>query len=135
MGHRKIEFRINRRQGDRDLNCYKQKGGYGSGTDSEPDKYLIDAYSVFQQQMRENTSLGLDGHTWNTKIPKHGTIVQNRFAMLLNGSSLESLKNSDLETKKLSQRPLKADKFQELPLFRCLMITFTMTAICQNLFC
>ncbi len=97
-----------------DLNCYKQKGGYGSGTDSEPDKYLIDAYSIFQQQMRENTSLGLDGHTWNTKIPKHGTIVQNRFAMLLNGSSLESLKNSDLETKKLSQRPLKADKFPRI---------------------
>lgn len=97
-----------------DLNSYRNKGGYGSGTNLEPDQYMIEAQSEFQIEMRKNTSTDLMGYTWNTKIPRHGSIVQERFKMLLEGNSLDSLKNSELETKKLSQRPLKGNKFPRI---------------------
>jgi DNA (cytosine-5)-methyltransferase 1 len=97
-----------------DLNSYHIKGGYGTGTNLESDFYMIEAFSEFQKEMRKNTSINLNGYTWNTKIPMHGNIVQKRFKMLLEGNSLQSLRNSDLETKKLSQRPLKADKFPRI---------------------
>ena len=50
----------------------------------------------------------------NTKIPNHGKTVQKRFRKFLEGETVESLKGTDLETKKHSQRALAANKFPKM---------------------
>ena len=50
----------------------------------------------------------------NTLIPKHTKKVQDRFRKLLEGETVESLKGTDLETKKHSQRALAANKFPKM---------------------
>ena len=54
------------------------------------------------------------GHTWNTKIPKHTEIVARRMAAIQNGATRESLMGTDLQSLKLSQRHIHANRFPNI---------------------
>jgi DNA (cytosine-5)-methyltransferase 1 len=93
-----------------DLDVYHLRGGYGSGKEFGPDKYLKPARTAFQREMRTNTGTTSKDSTWNTLIPNHTKRVQKRMAAYLGGDTRQSLKGTSLETKKLSQRVLKENK-------------------------
>ena len=97
-----------------DLDSYHLKGGYGSGEIDGPDKYLKPAKSMFQKEMRKKTGYNSSNETWNTRIPKHTKIVQTRMRKIQSGSTLESLRGTDLETAKHSHRVIHKDKFPNI---------------------
>ena len=94
-----------------DLNSYSE---YGGGTDKELENYKKPARTSFQREMRRISGTTKKGKTMNTKIPDHGETVQKRFRKFLEGETVESLKGTDLETKKHSQRALAANKFPKM---------------------
>jgi len=94
-----------------DLNTYTK---YGGGTDKELEHYKKPARTKFQRQMRAISGTTVKGSTMNTRIPYHGIKVQKRFRKYLQGETVDSLKGTDFETSKLSQRPLSADKFPKI---------------------
>ncbi|MDA8622764.1 DNA cytosine methyltransferase [Candidatus Poseidoniales archaeon] len=94
-----------------DLNSYTE---YGGGVDKELEHYKKPAKTKFQREMREISGTTTKGSTMNTKIPKHGKTVIARFKKFLDGETVASLKGTDLETKKHSQRALSADKFPKM---------------------
>ena len=93
-----------------DLDVYEKRGGYGTGEDFGPENYLKPASSNFQKEMRKVTGLTTEGKTHNTKIPNHSKHVQKRMSMFQKGVSRDELLNTDLETKKHSQRALIANQ-------------------------
>ena len=93
-----------------DLDVYHRRGGYGTGMKIGPEKYLRKAKSMFQIKMRGKSGEGLQGHTWNTLIPRHTKPVRERMRKYLDGSSRSDLENTHLATKKHSQRVLHPDK-------------------------
>ena len=97
-----------------DLDTYHLKGGYGSGEIDGPDKYLKPAKSKFQREMREKTGYKSSDETWNTRIPNHTNIVQRRMRKIQNGSTLDSLKGSDLETAKHSHRVIHKERIPNI---------------------
>jgi len=98
-----------------DLDVYKLKHmGYGSGEIDGPSRYFYPAQSEFQQQMRCITSLDENGHTWNTKIPKHTKRVISRMKEKLNGASDAELIEKGLGSKKNSQRVLESSLFPNI---------------------
>jgi DNA (cytosine-5)-methyltransferase 1 len=94
-----------------DLNTYTK---YGGGTDKQLDRYKKPAKTAFQKEMREISGTSARGATMNTKIPNHGKKVIARFKKFLEGETVASLRGTDLETKKHSQRALAADKFPKM---------------------
>lgn len=94
-----------------DLNSYSE---YGGGTDKELENYKKPARTPYQREMRRISGTTKKGKTMNTLIPKHTQKVQDRFRKLLEGETVESLKGTDLETKKHSQRALAANKFPKM---------------------
>ena len=94
-----------------DLNTYTK---YGGGTDKELENYKRPARTKYQREMRTISGTTVKGSTMNTRIPNHGVRVQNRFRKYLQGETVDSLKGTDFETGKLSQRPLSADKFPKI---------------------
>jgi DNA (cytosine-5)-methyltransferase 1 len=105
-----INLKLSTKQIIGDLDVYKKRGGYGTGDDFGPEKYLKSATSEFQKEMRKVSGVSTNGYTWNTKIPNHTTNVQERMAMFQKGLCREDLVGTKLETKKHSQRVLSADK-------------------------
>ena len=94
-----------------DLNTYSE---YGGGTDKELENYKRPASTVYQREMRAVSGITIRGSTMNTRIPNHGKKVQQRFKKYLQGETVDTLKGTDFETSKLSQRPLSADKFPKI---------------------
>lgn len=94
-----------------DLNSYTN---YGGGVDKELEQYKLPAKTKFQREMRKVSGTSTKGSTMNTIIPKHGETVQKRFKKFLEGETVKTLKGTDLETKKHSQRALAADKFPKM---------------------
>ena len=94
-----------------DLNSYSE---YGGGTDTEFENYKKPARTQYQREMRRKSGITENGKTMNTLIPNHTKKVQDRFRKLLEGETVESLKGTDFETKKHSQRALAADKFPKM---------------------
>jgi DNA (cytosine-5)-methyltransferase 1 len=94
-----------------DLNSYSK---YGDGTDQILEKYKKPAITIFQKEMRKISGISKRGSTMNTKIPNHTEKVQTRFGLLLDGETVLTLKGTDFETKKHSQRALAADKFPKM---------------------
>jgi DNA (cytosine-5)-methyltransferase 1 len=94
-----------------DLNTYTK---YGGGTDTELENYKKPARTKYQREMRAISGTTVKGSTMNTRIPNHGVRVQNRFRKYLQGETVDSLKGTDFETAKHSQRPLSADKFPKI---------------------
>lgn len=97
-----------------DLDTYIEKGGYGTGEIDGPDKYLKPARTSFQREMRSVSGTTTKGYTWNTKIPKHTEIVTRRMSAIQNGATRDSLMGTDMQTLKLSQRHIHADKFPNI---------------------
>ncbi len=93
-----------------DLDSYLLKGGYGKGEIHGPDVYLKPATTKYQKEMRAVSGCKATDSTWNTKIPKHTKKVQKRMGELQKGRTLESFKDTDLETDKQSQRVLFEDQ-------------------------
>jgi DNA (cytosine-5)-methyltransferase 1 len=93
-----------------DLDTYKNRGGYGSGTIHGDWEYNTVAKSQFQKEMREITGVGKNGSTWNTKIPKHQERVINRMGEILSGKKKEDFIGTKLESAKHSQRALHRDR-------------------------
>jgi DNA (cytosine-5)-methyltransferase 1 len=93
-----------------DLDVYIKRGGYGTGENIGPEKYLKPARSDFQKSMRQVSGTTVKGVTWNTLIPRHTKNVQLRMEMYQKGVTRSELLNTKLATKKLSQRVLFADK-------------------------
>jgi len=89
-----------------DLDVYVERGGYGTGQDHGPEKYLKPARSTFQKEMRTVSGRTINGKTWNTKIPNHTLHVQERMKMYQKGITRKKLIGSKYETKKHSQRVL-----------------------------
>lgn len=89
-----------------DLDTYKTRGGYGSGTIHGDWKYNTVAKSQFQKEMRKNTGVGKNGSTWNTKIPNHQKRVTKRMGEILSGKKKEDFIGTKLESAKHSQRAL-----------------------------
>jgi len=94
-----------------DLNSYTK---YGGGTDKTLEQYKKPAKTKFQKAMRRVSGTTTKGSTMNTKIPAHQEKTQKRFKKFLEGETVESLKGTDLETKKHSQRALVANKFPKM---------------------
>lgn len=94
-----------------DLNTYTK---YGGGVDIELENYKIPARTTYQREMRSISGTTIKGATMNTRIPKHGDTVQQRFRKYLQGETVDSLKGTDFETSKHSQRPLAADRFPKI---------------------
>ena len=97
-----------------DLDVYIERGGYGTGKIDGPEKYLKPARTRFQREMRVISGSTKKGHTWNTKIPKHTEIVARRMAAIQNGATRESLMGTDLQSLKLSQRHIHANRFPNI---------------------
>ena len=93
-----------------DLDVYVQRGGYGTGENIGPEKYLKPARSEFQKSMRKISGTTVKGMTWNTLIPRHTKNVQLRMKMYQKGVTRNELINTELATKKHSQRVLSADE-------------------------
>ena len=94
-----------------DLNSYTK---YGGGTDKTLEQYKKPAKTKFQKEMRRVSGTSKKGSTMNTRIPAHQEKTQQRFKKFLEGETVESLKGTDLETKKHSQRALLANKFPKM---------------------
>jgi DNA (cytosine-5)-methyltransferase 1 len=105
-----INSKLTTRQVLGDLDVYVERGGYGSGSNFGPEPYLKSATSKFQKEMRAISGTTKNGKTWNTLIPRHTKPVQERMRKYQLGATRESLKNTELATKKHSQRVLIADK-------------------------
>lgn len=105
-----INSKLTTRQVLGDLDVYVERGGYGSGSNFGPEPYLKSATSKFQKEMRAISGTKKNGKTWNTLIPRHTKPVQERMRKYQLGATRESLKNTELATKKHSQRVLIADK-------------------------
>ena len=97
-----------------DLDCYVERGGYGTGMIDGPERYLKPATSEFQKEMRMVSGQTTKGETWNTRIPNHTDIVARRMAAILSGASRESLMGTDLQSLKLSQRAINANVFPNI---------------------
>lgn len=93
-----------------DLDVYVERGGYGTGINFGPEPYLKPARTEFQKEMRAVTGTTKKGQTWNTLIPRHTKQVSARMRKYQQGATRESLLNTNLATKKHSQRVLIADK-------------------------
>jgi DNA (cytosine-5)-methyltransferase 1 len=93
-----------------DLDVYVERGGYGTGSNFGPEPYLKPARTEFQKEMRAVTGTTKKGQTWNTLIPRHTKQVSARMRKYQQGATRESLLNTNLATKKHSQRVLIADK-------------------------
>ena len=93
-----------------DLDVYVERGGYGTGINFGPEPYLKPARTEFQKEMRSVTGTTKKGQTWNTLIPRHTKQVSARMRKYQQGATRESLLNTNLATKKHSQRVLIADK-------------------------
>ena len=90
-----------------DLDCYIERGGYGSGTIHGDWEYQTRAKGVFQREMRKVSGIGEKGITWNTRIPNHTKIVAKRMGEILAGRNNSDFEGTKLETAKYTQRPLK----------------------------
>ena len=101
-----IQNQLSTKQVIGDLDVYRLRGGYGSGEEFGPDKYLKPARTAFQREMRTNTGMTSKDSTWNTLIPNHTKRVQKRMKAYLSGETRQSLIGTSLETKKHSQRVL-----------------------------
>ena len=106
---RELEIKMTARKVLADLDVHHLRGGYGSGVIDGPEKYLRPADTEFQKEMRLKSGQTIGGHTWNTRIPKHGDRVSRRMRELQKGASKEAFSGTDLETSKLSQRVLGKD--------------------------
>ena len=93
-----------------DLDVYVERGGYGTGINFGPEPYLKPARTEFQKEMRAVSGTTKKGQTWNTLIPRHTKQVSARMRKYQQGATRESLLNTNLATKKHSQRVLIADK-------------------------
>ena len=102
----KIKKMLTTKQVIGDLDVYQARGGYGTGQEFGPDKYLKPARTKYQREMRARTGTTSNDSTWNTLIPKHTIRVQKRMRAYLSGRTRMSLIGSPLETKKHSQRVL-----------------------------
>lgn len=91
-----------------DLDVYEHRGGYGSGEEFGPEQYLRPAKSNFQKEMRRKTGLTTKGKTWNTKIPRHTGKVIQRMSEYQKGKTRNQLIDTELATKKHSQRALNS---------------------------
>ncbi len=94
-----------------DLNTYTE---YGGGTNIELENYKKPARTSFQREMRVVSGTTIKGSTMNTTIPKHTLRVQQRFKKYLEGETVESLKGTDFETNKHSQRLVEGNKFPKI---------------------
>ena len=95
-----------------DLDVYEKRGGYGTGEDFGPENYLKPASSNFQKEMRKVRGT-TKGKTHNTK----SQTIQNTYrkeCLCFKRSFKDELLNTDLETKKHSQRALITTKLQTL---------------------
>ena len=92
-----------------DLDVYNKRGGYGTGENFGPERYLSPAKSKFQKEMREISGTTTKGQTWNTLIPKHTERVIERMRRFQLGESRKDLIGTKLSTNKLSQRVLRKD--------------------------
>lgn len=97
-----------------DLDSYTQRGGYGTGVIDGPENYLKPARTKFQREMRRVSGTTKQGHTWNTRIPRHTDIVARRMAAIQQGATRESLMGTELQSLKLSQRHIPDDKFPNI---------------------
>ena len=93
-----------------DLDTYEARGGYGSGTIHGEWEYQTRSKGPFQREMRIISGRGERGTTWNTKIPSHTPRVAERMGLLISGKKRADFDGTNLETSKLSQRPLKRDR-------------------------
>jgi site-specific DNA-cytosine methylase len=105
-----IRSKLTTKQVIGDLDVYVERGGYGTGINFGPEPYLKPARTEFQKEMRAFSGTTIKGKTWNTLIPRHTIPVQQRMRKYQLGATRESLNNTDLATKKHSQRVLVADK-------------------------
>jgi len=92
-----------------DMDVYQKRGGYGTGENFGPERYLSPAKSKFQKEMREISGTTTKGQTWNTLIPKHTERVIERMRRFQLGESRNDLIGTKLSTNKLSQRVLRKD--------------------------
>ena len=97
-----------------DLDTYSMRGGYGTGEIDGPENYLKPARTKFQREMREQSGTTVKGITWNTRIPNHTELVAKRMSAIQKGATRESLMGTELQSRKLSQRPIKRDKFPNI---------------------
>ena len=109
-----IELKLTTKQVLGDLDVYLERGGYGTGINFGPEPYLKPAQTEFQKEMRAVSGITKKGHTWNTLIPRHTKLVQKRMRKYQQGATRESLVNTNLATKKHSQRVLAADKSPQI---------------------
>ena len=107
---REIRSKLTTKQVIGDLDVYVERGGYGTGINFGPEPYLKPARTEFQKEMRTVTGTTKKGQTWNTLIPRHTNQVRARMRRYQQGATKESLLNTELATKKHSQRVLVADK-------------------------
>lgn len=105
-----IQTKLTAKQVLGDLDVYVKRGGYGTGINFGPEKYLKPARTQFQKEMRTISGTTVNGHTWNTLIPQHTDTVQKRMSKYLKGVTREDLEDTKLATKKHSQRVLYANK-------------------------
>lgn len=95
-----------------DLNSYEIWGGYGTGEIWGESTYTKPARSDFAKTMRSESNK--TNTTWNTKIPKHTSIVAERMGRILDGEGPEDWIGTPLETKKHTQRGLVKDEFENI---------------------
>ena len=105
-----IHSKLTTRQVLGDLDVYAKRGGYGTGMEFGPEKYLKPARTEFQRTMRKISGTTTSGHTWNTLIPRHTVTVQKRMKKYQEGVTRMELEGTKLATKKHSQRVLHANK-------------------------
>tara|TARA_B100000575_G_C23132660_1_gene657303 strand:+ start:2040 stop:3233 length:1194 start_codon:yes stop_codon:yes gene_type:complete len=95
-----------------DLDTYENRGGYGSGTIHGEWEYRTRSRGKFQSEMRKVSGRGERGITWNTRIPNHTPKVIKRMRQIIEGR--KDFTGTDLETAKISQRPLPRHGFPRI---------------------
>jgi DNA (cytosine-5)-methyltransferase 1 len=108
--NREVSNKLTARKVLDDLDVHHIRGGYGTGVIDGPEKYLRPARSEFQKLMRAKAGRTVKGQTWNTRIPLHTDIVRRRMREIQKGATTDKFIGTDLETLKLSQRVLHANK-------------------------